>query len=123
MSVERHPGVMANKSSWSVSCEFDELVKESDGSGGISGVLAEHIGVSELKTEEVSGGHGISSPGTGSDETIPSVLDGFTELFWEHGGVSLLDDGNSEESNVNELSGKGDVAVHGAFKFSVRHNW
>ena len=114
---------MALEPSKGSSCEFDELVEEGDGSGGISGVLAQQIGVPEFETEEVSSGHGITSPGTGSDETIPSVLNEFTELFWEHGGVGLLDDGNSEESNVNELSGEGDVAVHGAFKFSVRHNW
>ena len=106
--------------SCSLGSEFGELGEEANGLSGISGVFAEHISVSELKTEEVSGGHGVSSPGTGSDETIPSILDGFTELFWEHGGVGLLNNGEGEKGDVDELRGEGDVAVHGAFKF--RHD-
>jgi hypothetical protein len=106
--------------SCSLFSEFGELGEHANGLGSISGVFAEHISVSELKTEEVSGGHGVSSPGTGSDETIPSILDGFTELFWEHGGVGLLNNGEGEKGDVDELRGELDVSVHGAFE--IRHD-
>jgi hypothetical protein len=111
----------------SLSSEFGELGEDSNGDGNVTEGFAHDISISELKSEEVGSGGGITSPSSSSDETVPSVLDGFTELSWEHSGVGFLDDSKGKEGSVNELSGKVDETVHGALEISggSRHmcNW
>ena len=80
--------------------------EDTNGDGDVSEDFAHDFTVTELKTEVISSGGGISSPRSSSDETIPSVLDGFTKLIWEHSGVSFLNDGKSQKGDVDELRGK-----------------
>jgi hypothetical protein len=105
---------------FSASGEVDKEGEIFDSNGSVGGVLAHVVGVSVVETEVVKGSDGESGPRSGTNETIPSVLDGFTELFTEEGCVGLLDDSESDEGELDELVGEGDVAVHGARKF-FRH--
>lgn len=100
--------------------EVDEEGEVVNGHVTVAGVLAHDVGVTVLKTEVIEGGDGESSPGSGTDETVPSVLDGFTKLEWKHGGVGLLDDGEGEKGELDELVGHVDVAVHVAGE-CIRH--
>ena len=79
--------------------------------------MAHEVGISVLETEVVEGSDGETSPGTGTNETIPSVLDGFTESLWEDSGVCFLENGEGEESKLNKLVGHHNVTIHGAGEF------
>ena len=107
---------MAQKRAPSVrSCrELEESVEDSDGDVDVSRSLAEILSVSELKTEVVGGSHEVTNPSTSSENTIPGVVDGFTEGFWEDSGVGLLKEGETEEGDVVSLKGELNVTVHGA---------
>ena len=102
--------------------EVNEEGKPFDGHESVGGVLAHVVSVSVVETEVVKGSDGESSPGSGTNETVPSVLDGFTELLTKEGGVGLLDDSESDEGELDELVGEGDVSVHGAGKFFRHYN-
>ena len=94
--------------------EIDEEGQPVDGDVTVSGVLAKEIGVTVLKTEVVEGGNGESSPGSGTNETVPSVENGLLELLWEDGSVGLLQESEGEKGELDELVGHLDITVHGA---------
>jgi len=103
--------------------ESEELVEDTNTLGNVSGNLAEDVSVSELETEVVSSGHDESNPSTSSEDTIPSVVDGFTEGHREDSGVGFLKESETEKGDVVNLNGEVDVTVHGAleFCFNFRH--
>ena len=84
------------------------MIEDADGDIDVSGSLAEVLSISELETEVVGGGHDVSNPSTSSEDTIPSVVDGFTEGLWEDSGVGLLKEGETEEGNVVSLNARGE---------------
>lgn len=98
--------------------KLEERVEDTDGNIDVTGDLAEDIGVAELKSEVVGGGHEVTNPSTGSEDTIPSVVHGFTESHWEDGSVGLLEEGESEEGDVVGLEGELDVTIHRALQVS-----
>ena len=96
--------------------EGKELIEDTNSEGNVLGSKAEVLSVSELKSEVVGGGHEVTNPSTGSEDTIPGVVDGLTEGLWEDSGVSLLEEGETEKGDVVDLEGELDVTVHGAFE-------
>jgi hypothetical protein len=108
------------------SCSFlivkgDEFVEGTDGLGSICRVSAHCFSVSVLETKEVKRGDGVSSPGSSSNETVPSVFDGFTEFHWEDLGIQFLDDSEGGEGKLDKFRGHLDVTIHGTGEFSSRH--
>lgn len=115
---------------FSVSCgsEVEEEGEIVDGHVSVAGVLAHEVGVTVLKTEVVQGSDGVTSPGAGSYESIPSVLDGFTKLSWEDGGIGLLEESEGEEGEFDDLVGHANITIHGAgevghYSFVIINNY
>lgn len=71
--------------------EINKTVDGRDDGGSNTGVLTHLTTVAALLSEVITSSGGITDPSTDTSETLPGVVDSFTEVLWEDGGIGFLD--------------------------------